>query len=210
MGCKIFKKVSIWERLFRIREKVVDENIACQGKSKRKNSAKSMLIVLCNVHSERKIAQPLFFKLRLLTPTTNFDEMGDLSKEGVDQYEIKLFSYAVKMHSGHSKQWNNQNLRFFVVQFTFMLHYTLSTELFRSLSIDDQCSPSYRSQSIDLQCRSMVWFLYDGEHLSLMGKIGNYFNENRMIVIKWPCTSLFCIIWKPQSLMVPFFRVFNS
>lgn len=103
MGCKILKKVSIWERLFRIREKVVDESIASHGKSKR-NSAISMLIVLCNVHSERKIVQALFFKLRLLTPTTNFDEMGDLSKEGVDQYEIKLFSYAVKMHSGHSKQ----------------------------------------------------------------------------------------------------------
>ena len=84
-----------------------------------------MLIVLCNVHSERKIVQALFFKLRLLTPTTNFDEMGDLSKEGVDQYEIKLFSYAVKMHSGHSKQWNNQNLRFLIrgsVHFYATLH----------------------------------------------------------------------------------------
>ena len=80
------------------------EGRASHGKSKKENSAISMLIVLCNVHSERKIVQALFFKLRLLTPTTNFDEMGDLAKEGVDQYEIKLFSYAVKMHSGHSKQ----------------------------------------------------------------------------------------------------------
>ena len=91
-----------------------------------------------------------------------------------------------------------------MVQSTFMLRYTLSTELFRSLPINDQCSPSYRKQSIDLQCRSMDWFLYDGEQRSLMGKIGNYIKENRMIVIKWPCTSLFCIIWKPQSLMVLF------
>ena len=29
-------------------------------------------------------------------------------------------------------------------------------------------SPSYRNQSIDLHSKSIDWFLYDGEHLSLM------------------------------------------
>ena len=34
--------------------------------------------------------------------------------------------------------------------------------------INDQCFPSYRNQSIDLQCKSIDSFLYDGEHWSLM------------------------------------------
>ena len=33
------------------------------------------------------------------------------------------------------------------------------------LSINDQCSPSYRNQSIDLLCKSIDWFLYDWEHV---------------------------------------------
>ena len=37
-----------------------------------------------------------------------------------------------------------------------------------SQPINDQCSPSYRNQSIDLQFKSIDWFLYDGEHKSLM------------------------------------------
>ena len=35
--------------------------------------------------------------------------------------------------------------------------------------LNDQCSPSYRNQSNDLQSRSIEWFLCDGEHWSLMG-----------------------------------------
>ena len=34
--------------------------------------------------------------------------------------------------------------------------------------INDQCSPSYRNQSIDLQYKSIDWFLYDGQHWLLM------------------------------------------
>ena len=34
--------------------------------------------------------------------------------------------------------------------------------------INDQCSPSYRNHSIDLQYKSIDWFLYDEEHWSLM------------------------------------------
>ena len=37
--------------------------------------------------------------------------------------------------------------------------------------VNDQCFPPYRNQSIDLQCKSIDWFLYDGEHWSLMGEI---------------------------------------
>ena len=35
--------------------------------------------------------------------------------------------------------------------------------------INDQCSPTFRNQSIDLQCKSIDWFLYDREHVPLMG-----------------------------------------
>ena len=35
--------------------------------------------------------------------------------------------------------------------------------------ISDQCFPSYRNQSIDLHFMSIDWFLYDGEHWSVMG-----------------------------------------
>ena len=35
--------------------------------------------------------------------------------------------------------------------------------------IKDQCSPSYKNQSIDLYCKSFDWFLYDGEHLVVNG-----------------------------------------
>ena len=34
--------------------------------------------------------------------------------------------------------------------------------------INNQCSPSYKNQSIDLYCKSVDWFLYDREHGSLM------------------------------------------
>ena len=40
-------------------------------------------------------------------------------------------------------------------------------------AFNDQCSPSHRNQSIDLQCKSIDWFLYDGEHWSLLGKQRN-------------------------------------
>ena len=30
--------------------------------------------------------------------------------------------------------------------------------------LNDRCSPSYRNQSINLHCKSLDWFLYDGEH----------------------------------------------
>ena len=36
------------------------------------------------------------------------------------------------------------------------------------LTISDQCFPSCRNQSIDLENKSIDWFLYDGEHWSLM------------------------------------------
>ena len=35
--------------------------------------------------------------------------------------------------------------------------------------IKDQCSPSYRNQSISLQGKSIDWFLYYGEYWLLMG-----------------------------------------
>ena len=35
--------------------------------------------------------------------------------------------------------------------------------------ISDHCFPSYRNESIDLHFISIDWFLYDGEHWSLMG-----------------------------------------
>ena len=55
-----------------------------------------------------------------------------------------------------------------------MLHYLgIVTHTVRLSSVDlpinDQCSPSYRNQSIDLHCKSIDWFLHDGEHWSLMG-----------------------------------------
>ena len=41
--------------------------------------------------------------------------------------------------------------------------------LFLFKTISDPCSLSYRNHSIDLHCKSIDWFLYDGEHGSLMG-----------------------------------------
>ena len=35
--------------------------------------------------------------------------------------------------------------------------------------ISDHCFPSYRNESIDLHFISIDWFLYDGEHWSVMG-----------------------------------------
>ena len=35
--------------------------------------------------------------------------------------------------------------------------------------IDDQRSPSYRNQPIDLLYKLIDWFLFDGEHWTLMG-----------------------------------------
>ena len=40
---------------------------------------------------------------------------------------------------------------------------------FNHKPISDQCSPSYRNQLIDLQNKSIDYFLYDGEHWLLMG-----------------------------------------
>ena len=38
-----------------------------------------------------------------------------------------------------------------------------------SKPINDQCFPSHRNQPVDLQSKSIDWFLYDREHWSLMG-----------------------------------------
>ena len=48
-------------------------------------------------------------------------------------------------------------------------HFMMSREMAVVKPISDQCSPSYGNQLIDLQCKSIDWFLYDGEHWSLMG-----------------------------------------
>ena len=42
------------------------------------------------------------------------------------------------------------------------------------------CSPSYRNQSIDLQCKSTDWFLYDKEHWSLMVQMSQFLNMSIM------------------------------
>ena len=42
--------------------------------------------------------------------------------------------------------------------------------------VNDQYAPSYRNQSIDLQCKSTDWFLYDWEHWLLMEYIAG--NKN--------------------------------
>ena len=57
------------------------------------------------------------------------------------------------------------------ISFSIAFHRTLSDNCFTPyhLLINDQCSQSYRNQSIDLHCKSIDWFLYDGEHWSLMG-----------------------------------------
>ena len=51
------------------------------------------------------------------------------------------------------------------------------------LNIKDQCFPSYRNQLIDLQCKSIDLFLYDGEHWSLMG----YFERILLLI---------CMLWQ--------------
>ena len=38
--------------------------------------------------------------------------------------------------------------------------------------MEGQYSSSYRNQSIDLHCRSIDWFLYDGQDWSLMDHQG--------------------------------------
>ena len=48
-------------------------------------------------------------------------------------------------------------------------HYNLRGTIQRKLMSNDQCSPSYRNQSVDLYCKSIDWFLYDEEDWSLMG-----------------------------------------
>ena len=39
--------------------------------------------------------------------------------------------------------------------------------------INNHCSPSYTNQSLDSQCKPIGWFLYDGEHWSLISKAYN-------------------------------------
>ena len=55
----------------------------------------------------------------------------------------------------------------FLVFFKFnWRNQDIFTEVFEL--INDQCSASYRNQSIDLQSKSIDWFLYDREHWLLM------------------------------------------
>ena len=45
----------------------------------------------------------------------------------------------------------------------------LSLDIFQlPQPINQQCFPSYRNQSIDLQCKLIDWFLYDGKYWSLL------------------------------------------
>ena len=51
----------------------------------------------------------------------------------------------------------------------------------------NQCSPTYRNQSIDFQSRPVDWFLYDGEHWSIgtrtFFKIG-FFSKNFVVFVQ--------------------------
>ena len=42
------------------------------------------------------------------------------------------------------------------------------SEMYGTGRVNDQCFPSYRNKSIDFR-KLGDWFLYDGEHWSLMG-----------------------------------------
>ena len=51
-----------------------------------------------------------------------------------------------------------------------LVFFNVKDESFKFiLPINDQRSPSYRNQSIDLESKSIDWFLYDGKHWPLMG-----------------------------------------
>ena len=47
---------------------------------------------------------------------------------------------------------------------TLLKFLNLFSDNIFSQPINDQCSLSYRDQPIDLKCKSIDWFLYDGEH----------------------------------------------
>ena len=64
------------------------------------------------------------------------------------------------MHVDYTN-YNTINDKSFISPTDSMLYYP----------INNQCSLSFKNQSIDLLCKSIDWFLYDGEHWSLMGKV---------------------------------------
>ena len=69
-------------------------------------------------------------------------------------------SLHIRMHVDYTN-YNTIDDKSFISPTDSMLYYP----------INNQCSLSFKNQSIDLQCKSIDWFLYDGEHWSLMGKV---------------------------------------
>ena len=58
---------------------------------------------------------------------------------------------------------------FFQACYVNYIVYVISEFSFNPLTTN--APPAHRNQSIDLQCKSTDWFLYCGEHWSLMGLI---------------------------------------
>ena len=60
-----------------------------------------------------------------------------------------------------------------VIPFTYLKRHFLGFIRLERVSvanepINNQCYLSSRNQSVDFQCKLIDWFLYDGEHCSLM------------------------------------------
>ena len=58
-------------------------------------------------------------------------------------------------------------------------------------TINDQCSLSYRNQSVDLHCKSIDWFLYDGEQWWLWCTL--WLTGSQLIVLK-SSSEIWCML----------------
>ena len=119
---------------------------------------------------------------RVLVQLKKMVEKGYCGTEGLDLAWdcIKVPEIALNMTS----QISNNIIKFFCFKQSRFLSYRIQVQqsnflfvifltsliAFNIQPMNDQCSPSYRTQSIDLQFKSIDWFLYDGEHWSLMGQ----------------------------------------
>ena len=52
-------------------------------------------------------------------------------------------------------------------RYTLLIRFTVFIATVNPLTTN--VPPSYRNQSVDLDCKSIDWFLYDVEHCALMG-----------------------------------------
>ena len=108
--------------------------------------------------------------------------------------DVSAILYDLKVHSGNLKHISS------ISHVLLIIIQSMTYVVINCKPIVNQCSPSYRNQSIDLRCKSIDWFLYDGKHWVVNGLMndGEILNPIDLMWVSSSCSFSLLLRHKEQ------------